>query len=143
MFTRTTHAQPAQLLFTLRFHTCKSRQVTQHALGAAALRRRGGRVQPPECRDLPAPHWPSLPKLEPTAGGGAYYALGEALRTQPAGIRGAADAAAYSYCLAHQLEPTAAADAEDWRNHEESLQLWVLVHLVEPLEPAKLGREGR
>ena len=63
----------------------------------------------PECRDLPAPHWPSLPKLEPTAGGGAYYALGEALRTQPAGIRGSADAAAYSYCLAHQLEPTAAA----------------------------------
>ena len=63
----------------------------------------------PECRDLPTPHWPSLPKLEPTAGGGAYYALGEALRTQPAGIRGAADAAAYSYCLAHQLEPSAAA----------------------------------
>ena len=63
----------------------------------------------PECRDLPTPHWPSLPKLEPAAGGGAYYALGEALRTQPAGIRGAADAAAYSYCLAHQLEPSAAA----------------------------------
>ena len=89
-------------------------QSARDATALHAARRAGAacsreRMDAPECRDLPAPHWPSLPKLEPTAGGGAYYALGEALRTQPAGIRGAADAAAYSYCLAHQLEPSAAA----------------------------------
>ena len=83
----------SQLLFTPSLSRLHESARETHARSRQRRAPRS-RVQPremdaPECRDLPTPHWPSLPKLGPAAGGGATTRSARRW-TQPAGIRGAA-----------------------------------------------------